>query len=567
MRRSVARCEAPRRLGKRLRPVVCICGVLGMQGFADPAVAVERTVRQAGGADFPGVQAAIAASAPGDIVSILDSAVYVEDISFGALQPGMLDSKANLTVRAADGERPTIRAANTADRFGMGAPDFGGVLILSRGVRLQGLDVENAGNAQGSSLGLSTALSIHADGVRVVDCRLSQAGGAAGPTGAAVVAVSDVGRLAGGGDTVADVVLSDCIIEYGPFLGLAVFPFSFEVNPGIVDSVLHVRAERCEVRACATAGIESDGLGSLTLVDVVSRENGGDGLQVSVAHAMLDGFQALGNGGAGISLELYDVGEGEAVELTGRDVTCIGNNNGGLDVSEGIARLTNLVLAANTDFNLRFDAYYDNPAFQTLEVSVDHGTFYYPPGHTENLPNIILENSLADPFAFSVRNSLLVGPVGLHNVDASPAEDIQFAYTMLWNGGAPVQNSGPFTQTQPIPGSDPGFADPTADDFRVDPTAPAATADETGGPLGGAGLAAALPETLLLTGIGVDTDTVFLTWQGDATLVYDVRAADAITPTPWPVVDTVTGANGPQLWIDHAPPETTRYYAIDAHLP
>ena len=547
------------------RVAVLWCAVLGQPPH--PAQAAEHTVRQAGGADYTSVQAAIDAADPGDLITILDSATYVEDLSFGAMMPGSLDSKANLTVRAANGQRPTIQAANTADRFGMGAPDFGGVLVLSQGVSLQGLDLRNAGNAQGSSLGLGTAMSIHASGVSAVDCRLSQAGGVAGPTGAAVLAISDFGRLAGGGDTVEDVLLSDCIIEDGPFLGLAVFPFSFEVNPGIFGSVLRVRAERCEVRSCATTGIESDGLGSLTLVDVVSRDNGGDGLQLSIANAVVDGFQSLHNGKTGISLELYDVGEGAAVELTGRNVTCLGNGEGGLDISEGIAALTNLVLAANTGFNLRFDAFYDNPLYPALEVTVDHGTFYYPPGDPDNLPNIKLENALEDPFSLTVRNSLIVGPVGIDNVDASPAEEILFDYTLFWNGGAPVQHNGPFTETNAVAGSDPAFADPETGDFRIGPAAPAATGDEAGGPLGGAGVAASLPEYLALTGAGIEDGKVFLTWQGASTLVYDVRAAGAMGAAPWPVLDTVQGANGPQRWEDPRPPAAAMFYGIDARLP
>ena len=150
---------------------------------------------------------------------------------------------------------------------------------------------------------------------------------------------------------------------------------------------------------------------------------------------------------------------------------------------------------------------------------------------------------------------------------ASPTRYIWFDYTMFWNGGAPIQQHGPLTETNPVPGSDPAFADPEAGDFRVGPAAPAASADAAGGPLGGAGAATALPDHLVVAGIAIENGRVYLSWQGTADLLYDLRASSAMVTAPGPVVETVPGANGPQRWEDPRTPAVSMIYAIEARLP
>jgi hypothetical protein len=101
-----------------------------------------RTVKQAGGAGYTTIAAAVAACAASDVVEIQDSATYNESITF----PGGV---APLTVRAGSGHAPVLSGA--------GGKAFAFRWVAEPGVRIQGLEITgyNTGAAvlQGSSYG------------------------------------------------------------------------------------------------------------------------------------------------------------------------------------------------------------------------------------------------------------------------------------------------------------------------------------------------------------------------------------------------------------------------------
>ena len=91
--------------------------------------------------DSPTVQGALTLAGVGGTVTITDSAVYTEDVF---IIPGLHDG---VTIQAAPGQTPTIRAANTTQRwthlpFPPGANDYMG-LIASTDCTLIGLRIEN----------------------------------------------------------------------------------------------------------------------------------------------------------------------------------------------------------------------------------------------------------------------------------------------------------------------------------------------------------------------------------------------------------------------------------------
>jgi len=76
--------------------------------------------------DHATVQAAVNAAADGDIIEITNSAVYNEDVTIAK----------TLTLRGAEGQRPTIQNANSIERFahlGIIGPDCLGTVVRAAG--------------------------------------------------------------------------------------------------------------------------------------------------------------------------------------------------------------------------------------------------------------------------------------------------------------------------------------------------------------------------------------------------------------------------------------------------
>lgn len=558
----------------------CLAGLL-TSGITLPGLVwgAEHTVRQGGGGDFAAVQAAIDAANPGDTITILDSATYVEDISFGVMHPSFLESKANITLQAADGERPTIQAQNTVDRFDFGGPDYTGMLILSSGVTVRGLDILNDGNASTAPLGLGSALSIHAGNVTIEDCDISLEGGVIGAETSIAVLVSDVARLAVGGAPVPvdNVLFEDCEIHHSPAIGMAVFPVAYRIPGGssILDSSFHVTLDGCTLRDNALQGFETDGFGSVTMNNVTVQDNGGDGLQLSIELAALNDCEVADNGAKGVTVEYRDVGEGDAITVTGNGLSIYGNGSGGLEVAEGTVTITNLVCAENDDYNLRLVPVKGSaglPAgLPAVTCSVDHLTLYYPPLQNALIPNVLVNTELHVDRTSSLvlRNAILVGPVGIDNFyEDIPAENLVVDYGLLWNGGSPVSNPEDyFTETNPVDPVDPDLVDPPNRDFRLSTGSPVAEADDQGGPLGGAGIVVVLPETVAIEAVSLDEGRPVLNWQGHSGLIFDVYGGGMMDSVSWPVLDSVSGAEGPQQWSDSRTLFPGQYYRIEGREP
>jgi len=134
------------------------------------------TVTVSGGS---GLQAAINSANPGDVVEITDSQTYSEDVFI---------NKA-LTVRGADGQRPTIVATNTSTRGRLGEigqlvqtmlggswnADNQGLYIESDNVTLSNLVVSNpAGlNNPANAVDVPAALTIVGDHATIDNCEIS----------------------------------------------------------------------------------------------------------------------------------------------------------------------------------------------------------------------------------------------------------------------------------------------------------------------------------------------------------------------------------------------------------
>lgn len=546
----------------------------------------ELEVRQSGGADHTTVQAAINAASPGDTITILDSATYAEDLSFGSLGPPFgPNGRPNLTLQSATGERPTIQAVNTGDRFGQMTPDFNGVLIMSEGVTLRGLNILNGADASGAMLGLAAALSIQARNVSIIDCDISMAGGVAAPRVSVAALVSDLGRLGGLPATVDNVLFRDCTIHDGTRIGIAVFPVAFELNPAVVGSVLHATLDGGVIRDNVGTGLEADGLGSLTLTKVTVQSNGGNGLELAIEQPILTGCEVLDNIDIGITTAPPDqTPDAVTMVLSATDINCSGNGGDGIHLAEGTAGFTNLTCLSNGDDGLQVDAGPVNVAYlvsatngasnlriglsDPVALQVDHATLYYPEADPRNLPNVYLDAgmSVSGP-SLAVKNSILVGPMSFDGFQDIIEEDMVFDTSMFWNGGAPVASHVNFTVANEVTSVDPLLVDPPNNDYRLMATSPVANADDQMGPLGGGGIVVVLPADIAIDTAGIAGGQFFLEWEGTPSLTFDVHGGSGMDTGTWTVIDSVPGATGTQHWDDTRPAVTSHFYRVEGRQP
>jgi hypothetical protein len=136
---------------------------------------------------FTTIQAAINSATRGDVVEIQNSATYMEDLFLPGVLPGnpVSGPKDNLTIRAADGMRPTIKAVNTRAGYpnrGLigflqqtylgGGPDHKGFIIEANGCHLKGLSIENPSTTGDPALGSSSALTLLGSNTVIENCTL-----------------------------------------------------------------------------------------------------------------------------------------------------------------------------------------------------------------------------------------------------------------------------------------------------------------------------------------------------------------------------------------------------------
>ena len=220
--------------------------VLLCMGAPTTLFAATITVAQDGSGMVNSVQIAIASAVNGDEIVILDSAIYDEDVVAGA----GAGFAAQFTLRAAEGQTPTIRAVNTASRLealGVPGPDLVGALFSGcMGATIEGITFVNT-TTELSAADTSCALGVmDCTDITIRNCTIVGAGGQG-----TAYAGNNVGTIVAGitfaptGIVYEDRIIEDC--QYGIAFSLFV--------PGVpVDPSVTVRG--CIIRNCNENGIE-----------------------------------------------------------------------------------------------------------------------------------------------------------------------------------------------------------------------------------------------------------------------------------------------------------------------
>ncbi len=246
------------------------------------------------------------------------------------------------------------------------------------------------------------------------------------------------------------------------------------------------------------------------------------------------------------------------------NLTCEGNGDDGVEVRVGPVQISNLVCATNASFNLNFAPI----VIRAYALDVDHATLYHVPGDPSEPINVQIDAgfSVSGP-RLILKNSILVGPVGMGGFQDLVQADVVMDTSMSWNGGAAVLHEINFTETNAVASVDPQLVNPANGDYRLMATSPVATADDQGGPLGGAGIVSTLPSDIAIAAIGLAAGQFFLEWEGHPDLTFDVHRGGTMNTGTWTVIESVPGTTGIRRWDDSRPAVTSHFYRVEGRQP
>lgn len=378
-----------------------------------PVYAGTITVAQDGSGNVTSVQLAVATASNGDEIVILDSAVYNEDLIAGAAA-GMA---AQFTLKAAEGQTPTIRATNTSARMEdagiIGLDLLGAIFFGCVGVEIEGITFENQTTDINSNT-ISSALSlIDSINVTVRNCTIKGAGGpGTGYAGFNFGTIVYGATLAPKG-----IVYENCLVEECHF-GIQVL----KVAEGVpVDPSVTIRG--CTIQNCNGNGIEMDCAATPNPEDP-SRVAAGEGHLIENTRiincqnpATLGGGKItlrhctiLGNRGY-INVDKQDSGE-LPILADFDDVAIIGSEKMGIRVIDGKVNLSHCIIAGCYSEGLAAE----KEAEEAI-VTVDHCDFYQNLSETADSYELRLHPATVLDRKLTVTNTNIIGIAGIFNGD------------------------------------------------------------------------------------------------------------------------------------------------------
>lgn len=476
-----------------MRSIVSFILILGMASIASGATI---TVKKDGTADATSVQEALAAATNGDTIVIADSDIYEEDVTAG-VAAGLV---ASFTLKAAEGQTPTIRAANIMERLGdLGIPgtDIMGALFFGcQGVLIEGITFDNLEIALNAS-GISGALSLFdCSDITVRNCTIRGAGGdGTGYPGDNLTLVA-----AGIQTAPTGVIIEDCLIEKGNY-GVAIAKF----QPGTpTDPSVTIRG--CTIQNCEEQGIEVDngapptsedpnvatGQGNLFENNTIINCNTGIGL--GGGYNVIRNCTVLNFRGEGLDVDLDGTSGTQPITGIVENSVFVGNLGDGVRVDEGIVTLSNCIVAGNGSEGIHL-----RNTDNATSVTVDHCDIY------QNLQvdvgalfEVLVDVGTTDLIQLRMTNTNVVGETGVYNGDVNdPAyfdeEGLFASYCNVFVVDERYTNVVVDNDTE----LDPKYVNPSTDPetftregFQLSSDSPVLTAGENGTYIGSQGPAA-----------------------------------------------------------------------------
>jgi parallel beta helix pectate lyase-like protein len=384
--------------------IILLCVII-----ASPVFAGTITVAQDGSGDVNSIQAAVATIANGDEIIILDSAIYEEDLTAGA----GAGFAAQFTMKAAEGQTPTIRAINTAERLGdLGIPgiDRLGVLVSGCvGAVFEGIIFENQ-TTEVAANDISSAIALmDCNDTTLRNCTIKGAGG----QGTAYAGFNFGIIIYGATLAPAGIVMENCLVEECHY-GVQVI----KATEGVpTDPSITLRG--CTIQNCNGNGIEIDCASLPNPADPARTASGAghlieDTLITNCQNpATLGGGKIvfrncsfLGNRGY-VSIDKQATGE-FPILAEFDDVAIIGSGNMGIRVNNGNLNMTNCIVAGCLQEGL-----FVVEDGEEAIVSIDHCDFYQNLIDTPESFELRLDPPIDKDRILNVSNTNVVGVAGL----------------------------------------------------------------------------------------------------------------------------------------------------------
>ncbi len=439
-------------------------GFLMVSGMAAETATI--TVSQDGAGMVDNVQTALAIASAGDEIVILDSAVYEEDVIGGA-GAGFAGS---FTLRAAEGQNPSIVAQNTAERLvalGIPGPDYGGAMFFGcQGVLIEGITFINP-NTEVDALGFAGALSIlDSFGITVRDCTIRGAGGEGVSYAGNNVGVLIAGVMA----APADILVENCLMEEC-HIGLATGKLQLGTP---TDPTVTVRG--CLVQNCNSTGLEADsgsvpgntdptgtaGPGNLFEDNTVINCN--VGIMFSGGHGIARRCTVLASRGRGLEVDLDDTRGTRPISGIVEDCYFIGSGDDGVQVDEGFIELSRCIIAGSGNEGIHVRN-------QELEsrLAVDHCDLYYN-NQNQTTYEIHVDPTTSELIQLILTNTNVVGFYGIYNGDLTLADsfDEEALFANYCNVFVEDERYVNVAVTEDR-NFDPLYISPTADPYTFDP--------------------------------------------------------------------------------------------------
>ncbi|MCX8036870.1 MAG: right-handed parallel beta-helix repeat-containing protein [Candidatus Sumerlaeia bacterium] len=394
------------------------------------------------GGTYTTVQAGVVAAGAGGTVTILDSAVYTEDVTIQMAQAG-------LTIQAAAGQTPTIEAANAVNRYGAigvtSPADRFGIAVMAP-CTFAGLKIRNTSpqvNQLGANPLVASAVFVNSPNVAFQNCEISGPGTASVP-GGDWVAVLVVALSA----TPSSASLVNCEVHHAEY---GVVPSTFQANvPGLPDSL--VRMTGCYIHDCLESGYQADA-GNTTLLNCRITSNTGSGVEIGGGSAYLQGCDITNNRQDGLALDWdsgFNAGRTNYPVAFVKDCLLFKNGTGERNVNhdDGLLTLDHCIISQGNNGGILLRN--ASPADANLNINFCD---IYAPGKT----CITFEGAGANLARASIRNSILVGDNGV-NCQAAHRANVCFSDVVVPSTGTAFQN----TLTSNTVEMDPLYDDPTA---------------------------------------------------------------------------------------------------------
>lgn len=309
------------------------------------------TVKQDGSGNAKTIQEALNAAKNGDTIVIGDSGKYVEDLTASPVLVQLGIPAANLssfTLKAADGMKPVIQAANAESSqrmIGLGLPGrdmLGFVIWGCKGVTVQGIEIVNLENVVNAFKVESSLVIVDCDTVTVENCTLRGPNAKSSNEGSAML----IAGIQAQPYLTDNIVVRNCLVtesHYG--IISAVFQKGSGADPN------RVTIENCQIVNGFESAIDVDNALQMTIRNC-TMTNYNHGVHFAGANTLVEDCTILNSKNVGLDADIDTTWTDKITGVIVRRCAIIGSGleteAPGIRCADGPSRFENCIIAGSS---------------------------------------------------------------------------------------------------------------------------------------------------------------------------------------------------------------------------